>query len=122
MISSPAINISMFIWSLPVAAPLFTSHNAASASDGVISGTSFGSRCVVHCALSYVDSFIRSMMLSWSCISLPCLSRNMTCFDLVSAVTGFPQALSYAMTICAYSVICGFFAVFHLFLSFRHQG
>ena len=43
MISSPAFNVSMFIWSLPVALPLFKSRSAASTTHDVISGTSYGS-------------------------------------------------------------------------------
>ena len=43
MISSPAFNASMFIWSLPVAVSFFISHSAASTSHDVVPGTSFGS-------------------------------------------------------------------------------
>ena len=43
MVSSPAFNVSMFIWSLPVAVPFFISRSAASTSHIAISGTSFGS-------------------------------------------------------------------------------
>ena len=42
MVSSPAFNVSMFIWSLPVVVPSFISCSAASTSHDVISGTSFG--------------------------------------------------------------------------------
>ena len=40
--SSPAFNISMFIWSLPVAVPFFIFRSAASTYHDVISGASFG--------------------------------------------------------------------------------
>ena len=43
MVSSPAFNVSMLIWSLPAAVPFFISRSAASTSHGVISGISFGS-------------------------------------------------------------------------------
>ena len=36
MVSSPAFNLSMFIWSLLVAVPFFKSHSAASTSHDVI--------------------------------------------------------------------------------------
>ena len=42
VVSSPAFNVSMLIWSLPVAVPFFISRCAASTSHDVISGTSFG--------------------------------------------------------------------------------
>ena len=42
-VPSPAFNVSMFIWSLPVAVPFFISRSAASTSHYGISGTSFGS-------------------------------------------------------------------------------
>ena len=52
MVSSPALNVSMFIWSLPVAVPI--SRSAASTSHDVISGTSFWSMWImVLCSLSY---------------------------------------------------------------------
>ena len=51
IVSSPAFNVSMFIWSLPVAVPSFLSRSAASTSHGVIFGTSFGS--VWNMVLSY---------------------------------------------------------------------
>ena len=52
--SSPAFNVSMFIWSLPVAVPFFISRSAASTSHDVTSGTSFGSVWIkVLCLLSY---------------------------------------------------------------------
>ena len=54
MVSSPAFNVSMFIWSLPVAVPFFISRRAASTSHDVIFGTSFGSVWImVLCSLSY---------------------------------------------------------------------
>ena len=54
IISSPAFNVSMFIWSLPVAVSFFISRNAASTSRDVISGTSFGSVWImVLCSLSH---------------------------------------------------------------------
>ena len=43
MVSSHAFNVSMFIWSLPVAAPFFISYSAASISHALIDGTSFES-------------------------------------------------------------------------------
>ena len=43
MVSSPAFNVSMFIWSLLVAVPFFMARSAASTSHDVISGTSFRS-------------------------------------------------------------------------------
>ena len=42
MVSSPAFNVSMFIWSLPVAVPFFISRSAASTSHDVITGTFWG--------------------------------------------------------------------------------
>ena len=42
VVSSPAFNVSMFIWNLPVADQLFISRSAASTSHDVISGTSVG--------------------------------------------------------------------------------
>ena len=42
MISS-ALNVSMFIWSLPIVVPFFISHSASSTTQDVISCTSFGS-------------------------------------------------------------------------------
>ena len=78
MVSSPAFNVSMFIWSLPVAVPFFISRTAATTSHDVISGTPHGSTWImVLCSLSYsavLNSSILSMTLSWSWISLPCLS------------------------------------------------
>ena len=54
MVSSPAFNGSMFVWSSPVAVPFFISRSAASTSHDVISGTSFGSMWImVLCSLSY---------------------------------------------------------------------
>ena len=41
MVSSPAFNVSLFIWSLPVAVPFFISHSATSTSHDVNFGTSF---------------------------------------------------------------------------------
>ena len=41
MLSSPAFNVSMFIWSLPVAVPFFLSCSAVSTSHDVIGSTSF---------------------------------------------------------------------------------
>ena len=52
MVFSPAFNVSMFIWSLPVAVPFFISRSTASTSHGIICGTSFGSVWIVvlyHC-------------------------------------------------------------------------
>ena len=43
MVSSPAFNVSMFVWSLPVAVPFFISRSAGSTSHDVIFGTSLGS-------------------------------------------------------------------------------
>ena len=62
MIYSPAINVPMFIWSLPVAVPFFIFRSTVSTSQGIISGTSFGSVWIV-------------VLLSRSWISLPCLFR-----------------------------------------------
>ena len=54
MISCPAFNVSMFIWSLPVAVQFFISRSAASKFHDVISDTSSGSvRIMVLCSLSY---------------------------------------------------------------------
>ena len=54
MVSSPAFNVSMFIWSLPGVVQFFIPHSAASTSLDVISGTSLGSVCImVFCSLSY---------------------------------------------------------------------
>ena len=53
MVSTPAFNVSMFIWSLSVAVPFFIYRSAASISHDVISGTSFRSVCIiVFCSLS----------------------------------------------------------------------
>ena len=41
IISSPAFNVSMFIWPLPVAVPFFISRSATSTSHDVISRTTF---------------------------------------------------------------------------------
>ena len=41
MVSSPAFNVWMFIWSLPVAVQFFKFRSAASTSHDVISGISF---------------------------------------------------------------------------------
>ena len=78
MVSSPVFKVLMFIWSLPIASTFFISRSAASTSHDVISGTSFGSVWImVHCSYSSMYNFsIRSMILSWSWISLPCLSRG----------------------------------------------
>ena len=63
MVSSPAFNVSMFIWSFPIAATFFTSRSAASTSRDVISGTSFGSvwimvRCsVLQLGVEFLYSF-----------------------------------------------------------------
>ena len=68
MVSSFAFNISMFIWSLPVAIPFFISRNAASTSHDVISGTSCVSVWIkVLCSLSFNNEKncpIRSKILS----------------------------------------------------------
>ena len=54
MVSSPAFNVSMFTWSLPVAVPFFISRSAASTSHDITSSTSLGSVCImVFCSLSY---------------------------------------------------------------------
>ena len=54
MVSSPIGNVSMCVWSLPVAVPLFIYRSAASTSRDDISGTSFGSVFImVLCSLSY---------------------------------------------------------------------
>ena len=54
MVYSPAFNVTMFTWSMPVAIPFFISRNAASTSHDVISGTSFDPvGIMVLCALSY---------------------------------------------------------------------
>ena len=54
MVSSPAFNVSMFMWSLPVAVPFSISRSAPSTSHDVISGTSYGSVWImVCCSLSY---------------------------------------------------------------------
>ena len=54
MVSSPAFNVSMFIWSLPVVVPCFVSRSAASTSHDIISGTSFVSVWImVLCSMSY---------------------------------------------------------------------
>ena len=51
MVCSPAVNVSMFMWSLPVAVSFFKSR---SASHDVISGMSFGSVWIlVLCSLSH---------------------------------------------------------------------
>ena len=53
-VSSPAFNVSMFIWSLPAAVPFFLSRSAASISHDVTCGTSFGSVWIMAlCSLSY---------------------------------------------------------------------
>ena len=63
MVSSPSFNVSMFIWSLPVAAPFFISRIVASTLNDVISGASFGSdQCelwyYVHCLIDRCNFFI----------------------------------------------------------------
>ena len=56
MVSAPAFNVSMFIWSLPVAVTFSISRSAASTSHDVISGTSLLGQCrlwySVHCRIS----------------------------------------------------------------------
>ena len=47
MVSSPAFNILMFMWLLPVAVPFFISHSAVSTSHDAISGTLFGSVWII---------------------------------------------------------------------------
>ena len=88
MVSSPAFNVSMFIWSLPVAVPFFICHSAVSTFHDVISGTSFGSVLImVICSLSHSsveNSSIHSMILSCSWISLPCLSRSVISLSWLS--------------------------------------
>ena len=68
MVSSRAFNVSMLIWSLPVAVPFFISGSAASTSHDIICGTSSGSVWImVLCSLSYssvLNSSILFMMLS----------------------------------------------------------
>ena len=54
MESSRAFNVSMFIWSLPVAVPFFTSRSANSTFHDAISGT-LGQRGLwysVHCRIA----------------------------------------------------------------------
>ena len=41
-VSSPAFNVSMIMWSLPVAVPFFISRSSASTCHDDILGTSFG--------------------------------------------------------------------------------
>ena len=54
MISSPAFNVSMFMWLLPVAVLVFISRSATSTSYDVISCTSFGPVwMMVLCSLLY---------------------------------------------------------------------
>ena len=54
MVSCPAFNVSMVIWSLPVAVSFFISRRAASTSHDVISGICFGSVWImVLCSLTY---------------------------------------------------------------------
>ena len=81
MISSPAFNVSMFVWSLPVAVLFFISRSAASTFHDVISDFVGSMWIMVLSSLSYssvYNSSIVSMILSWSLISLPCLSRSLT--------------------------------------------
>ena len=54
MVFSLSFNVSMLIWSLPIAVPFFISCDAASTSLGVYYGTSFGSEWfIVLCSLPY---------------------------------------------------------------------
>ena len=65
IVSSLAVNVSMFIWSLPVAVPFFVYRNAASTSHDVTSGTSVGSvwiMVLLHSSVS--NSSTRSEILS----------------------------------------------------------
>ena len=68
MVFHPALNVSMFIWSLSVPVPIFISHSAASTSHDIISGTSLGSVWVVVLYLlsgsSVYHSSIRYIILS----------------------------------------------------------
>ena len=47
MVSSPAFNVSMLIWSFPVAFPFYIFFSAASTSHVFIDGTSLGSVRIV---------------------------------------------------------------------------
>ena len=47
MVSSPAFNVSMLIWLIPVAFPFYIFFRAASTSHVVIDGTSLGSVHIV---------------------------------------------------------------------------
>jgi len=73
MASSPAANVSMFIWSLPIVVQFFVSRSAASTAHDVIGGTCFGSVWIMSYRLhSQFDVISFSF---WSCISMPWFSR-----------------------------------------------
>ena len=55
MVSSPAFNVSMFIWPLPVAVPFFKSRSAASTSHDVMSGTSLGSPITIVVIIKFQE-------------------------------------------------------------------
>ena len=80
MVSSPAFSVSMLTWSFPASFTFFIFLRAASTSHAIIGGTSSGSVCIVTAwSLSYNSESnysIRSMILSCSWISLPCLSSS----------------------------------------------
>ena len=54
MVSSPAFNVSMFMWLLPVAIPFFISRSAVSTSHDVFSGTSLGQCGLRHSVHSHI--------------------------------------------------------------------
>ena len=132
------------LWSLPVAVPFFISRSAASTSHDVISGTSFGSVCVkVFFSLSYssvYNSSIRSMILSWSRICLPCLSRSATnlswpsfCFlrtffdaiivsRMISSLSFLLSSLAFVLMVLNIFELCLFFQRFPPFLVVSSSG
>ena len=53
MVSSPAFNVSMFMWSLPVAVPFFISRSAASISHDIISFWSLWIKVIATCTKTH---------------------------------------------------------------------
>ena len=96
MVSSPAFNVSMFIWSLPVVVPFFISRIAYSTSHDLISGISFGSVWItVLCSLSYIARCRIPLFVLWSYLEHgylypACLGVWSVCLGLASAFFGLP--------------------------------
>ena len=80
MVSYPAFSVAMLTRSFPASFPFLIFLGAASTSHAIIGDTSSWYVCIFTAwSMSYNSEYnysIRAMILSCSCIYLPCLSRS----------------------------------------------